>query len=73
MPATGIFYIQNDKKIGNYPYCDIFLNFKIKQARIFIKYQHFNNGWFSTAYYDSPHYPSPESAFKLGISWYFYN
>lgn len=73
MPATGIFYIQNDKKIGNYPYCDIFLNFKIKQARIFIKYQHFNNGWFSTPYYDSPHYPSPESAFKLGISWYFYN
>ncbi len=73
MPATGIFYLQNERKIGNYPYGDVFINLRIKRARIFIKYQHFNNGWSSPAYYSSLHYPSSESSFKIGVSWFFYN
>ncbi|NCC71113.1 hypothetical protein EOM09_06035 [bacterium] len=73
MPATGFFYLQNERKIGNYPYGDVFINLRIKRARIFIKYQHFNNGWSSPAYYSSLHYPSSESSFKIGVSWFFYN
>ena len=37
MPALGMFYIQNKKQIGNYPFADIFFNFKVKRARVFLK------------------------------------
>lgn len=73
MPATGIFYLQNEKKTGNYPYADIFVNLKIKRAMLFAKYEHINKGLFDYNYYMTPHYPMPDGAFKFGIKWRFYN
>jgi len=73
MPATGQFYMQNDKKVGDYPYVDVFINLKIKKARIFFKMEHVNSGLLGNAYYMVPHYPMPDRAFKFGISWMFYD
>ncbi len=73
MPATSVFYIQNDKKTGNYPYIDIFVNIKIKRAMIFAKYEHINKGLLDYNYYMTPHYPQPDGAFKFGVKWKFYN
>ena len=33
MPAIKSFYLQDEKKVGNYFYTDIFLNLQIKRAR----------------------------------------
>ncbi len=73
MPATGIFYIQKDKKTGNYPYLDVFVNIKIKRAMIFAKFEHINKGLFDYNYYMTPHYPMQDGAFKLGVKWRFFN
>jgi hypothetical protein len=73
MPALRMFYLQDEKKIGNYAYIDIFINLMIKRFRIFVKYQHLNDLWSQNRYYMIPHYPSQGSAFKFGLTWSFYD
>ena len=73
MPASGRFYNQFEKKLGSYPYVDLFLNFMVSSARIFLKVSHLNSGLSGNSYYTVPHYPMPDRAYKLGISWMFYD
>lgn len=73
MPATGQFYLQDEKKIGNYPYVDLFVNFGIHHAKIFFKLEHVNAGLMGRAYYLVPHYPMPGRSFKFGIIWDLYD
>jgi hypothetical protein len=73
MPATREFYLQNDFKSDNYPFCDFFVNLKIKRVRIYLKMDHVNSGLMGYNYYMIPHYPMSDRAFKLGLSWIFYN
>jgi hypothetical protein len=73
MPATRMFYLQDEKKIGNYLYMDVFANLMIKRFRIFVKYQHINSLWSQNTYYMVPHYPMQAAIFKFGLSWSFYD
>lgn len=72
-PALGQFYLQSQKKIGNYPYVDIFLNLKISRARFFVKYENANGVLMEQAYYYVPHYPIPDFALKFGVVWRFFD
>ncbi|MFH1004896.1 MAG: putative porin [Bacteroidota bacterium] len=72
MPALGQYYLQNEKKIGSYPFIDFFLNMKIKHANIFFKIEHINSGIYGENYYFTPHYPAPDRSFKVGIKWLFF-
>jgi len=73
IPAISQFYVQQNEKIGNYPYIDIYLNFRIKRARIFIKMQHLNEGMNGINYFTAIHYPMQQRALRFGISWSFYD
>jgi hypothetical protein len=73
MPALGSFYLQNEKKIGNYPFVDAFFNFKVKRARIFLRAEHFASGLIGTQYYLAPHYPGNDRQFRVGVSWKFFD
>ena len=73
MPALKSFYLQDEFKTGNYPYMDIYVTIKIKRARIFFKYAHFNSGLMGYDYFMVPGYPQKDANFKLGISWMFYD
>ena len=73
MPALRMFYLQDEKKIGNYPYIDVFANLMVKRFRIFVKYEHLNDLWGENRYYMIPHYPAQGSALKFGLSWSFYD
>jgi hypothetical protein len=73
MPATRSFYLQDEKKIGNYVYMDVFINLMIKRFRFFVKYQHLNAFWSESRYYTVPHYPMQGGIFKYGLSWSFYD
>ena len=74
MPATGQFYFQNTKEIGNYPVLDFFVSAKIKTARLFFKIEHLNDGLLAQRdAYELPHYPLPGRAFQFGISWRFFD
>jgi hypothetical protein len=73
MPATGQFYVQTEKKIGNYPFADFYVSMQIKTVRIFVKYEHINSGYPSFTYYLATHQPAPDRALKLGLAWIFNN
>jgi hypothetical protein len=73
MPATGLFYNQYEKTYGDYPYFDFFVNFKLKRARIFFKYEHVNKGFNSNQYYTVDKYPMNPRVIRFGLSWRFYN
>lgn len=72
-PATGQFFVQNSHKIGNYPFADVFLNFKLKRTRIMLKYEHVNAGLMPRTYFTAWHYPMQGAVFTYGISWSFYD
>ncbi len=73
MPATAVFYLQDDKKIDQQLFVDVYVAFKIKRARLFVKYAHANAGLFGYNYYAAPHYPMRDASINLGLSWLFYD
>jgi len=73
MPATGQFFLQREKKIGNYPFLDVFINMKLKRTRFFLKYEHVASGLLGENYFTVLHYPMNQRVFKFGISWTFYD
>jgi hypothetical protein len=73
MPALRSFYLQNSISIGNYPYVDLYLDAKIKRARLFVKYEQVNAAYMPLNYFASPHYPNPDPSFKFGFIWQLFN
>ena len=73
MPALRSFHLQDEQLIGDYPYLDVYLNAKIGQARLFVRYDHFNAGLMGYTYYASPNYPAQDAAFRFGVSWILFN
>jgi hypothetical protein len=73
MANTRTFYLQDKIYTGGYLYTDVFLNVKVKRARIFLKYQHLNSGWSDYSYIMVPHYPQPDRGLRFGVSWIFYD
>lgn len=72
-PAIGDFYVADEREIGNYPVADLFLNFKLRKAQIFVKYQHLNQGYSGFDFYAAPFYPFPDRSLRVGITWRFFN
>ena len=73
MPATGRFYVQREKRLGNYPFMDAYLNVKIQRLRFFFKLQHFSSKLFGPDYFTVVDYPMNQLFFKIGFSWTFYD
>jgi hypothetical protein len=73
MPGLGMFYQQNEKALGNYPLVNVFFNFKLKRARVFLKMDHVNSGLSGSGYFSAYHYPMSVRMFKFGVSWSFYD
>lgn len=73
MPATGQFYVQDERKMGNYPYLDFFLTAKLKRTRFYARLDHSYANAVKKNYFHVLNYPMPGSVFKFGISWTFYD
>jgi hypothetical protein len=73
MPATGLFYRQDKREIGNYPFMDAFLNWKIKRTRLFLKYTNLLSGLAGYNYFTTYGYPMNERGLRFGFSWSFYD
>lgn len=72
MPALRTFYLQNEVKVGNYPYIDLCVTFKIKRANIFVQYTNMYSLTSDNRYFTTPHYPMRDSRFCLGVNWRLY-
>ena len=73
MPATRVFYLQNEIQIGNFPFIDLAITLKVKKAHIYFAY---SNMFLLTGNYNSfiaPHYPMRDSRIFIGINWRLFN
>ncbi len=74
MPATARFYNQREKELGGYPLVDAFVAAKWKRMRILLKMEHVNENFLGDRnYFTLLHYPLHKRAFKLGLTWAFYD
>jgi hypothetical protein len=73
MPATGMFYRQDKMKVGEYPFLDGFLNWKVKRTRFFLKYTNALAGIAGNNYFTTYGYPMNPGSLKFGLSWTFYD
>lgn len=74
MPATGQFYNQQERKVGDYPMVDLFLNMHLKRARIYVKVDHINEGYPTNRnYFNTIYYPMNPRTVRFGVSWNFYD
>lgn len=73
MPATEVFYLQNQTTTGTYPYLDVYLNARIRPVTVFLKIENVLQGFAGTNYSFVPGYYQTERAFRFGISWIFFD
>lgn len=72
-PALRQFQLQNTVNTGNYPFIDVYISFKIKRFRTFIKAAHVNQGLPAMNYMLTPGQPMPDRQIQFGISWGLFN
>jgi hypothetical protein len=68
----GEFVSQNHTKIGEFPRLDFFINAKIQQTRLFLKYEHFNSKTTGYNYFSAPFTPYRDSSIRFGLVWNFF-
>ena len=73
MPATAVFYLQDDQKFGFYPNLGFFVGAKIKRFRVFAKLSNYNSLFMKPTFFSLYRIPDNPFAFNFGISWEFYN
>ncbi len=79
-PLTGQFYFQNDTTISNRPDLNIYLNFRIKSFKAFIRLENLNTfdqyasgTGFLNHNFSAPHYAQNALWLRFGIWWNFVN
>src|SRR5690606_298188 len=72
-PVLAEFYVQNDETLGGFPMLDLFVNAKISQTRIYIKWEHFNELFSSQKnYFSAPGHPYRDWKIRFGLVWNFF-
>ncbi|MEI6122596.1 MAG: putative porin [Bacteroidota bacterium] len=72
-PALRSFYLQNQAQVGNYLFADVFLNFKVKRLRAYVKLCNFLSGVIGYDNFTVPHYPMQDRTFNFGVGWLFHD
>ncbi|WP_282124516.1 putative porin [Algibacter mikhailovii] len=71
-PVLAEFYVQTDKQFGNFPRFDFFINAKLRTARLYLKFEHFNSPFTGYNYYSAPANPYRDSIIRFGLVWNFF-
>ncbi|WP_430615107.1 putative porin [Flavobacterium sp. JP2137] len=71
-PLIGDFYVQDQRKMGDYPVLDFFINLKVRTARIYLKAEHFNSSMTGYNFYSAPNYPYRDFIIRFGLVWNFF-
>lgn len=67
------FYVQQTFACPSYPIIDIFVNGKIKRARIFVKYHNAVKALTARGDFPTPFYPGTQNLIDFGFDWSFYD
>jgi len=71
-PLLSEFYVQTQNEYGAYPRLDLFVNAKVRNARIYLKAEHFNSAWTGNNFYSAPNYPYKDFMVRFGLVWNFF-
>lgn len=73
IPIINEFAIQdltNIQEIGGYPILDVFINFKVRNMRFYIRGEHINASFTKEPeYFAAPNVPYRDFKFQLGLKW----
>ncbi len=72
-PVASQFYNGNEVTFASKPVIDIWVKAGLRRANLFLKYDYFNQGWFSPGYYTVNKYAMPDRLLKFGVNWNFYD
>lgn len=72
-PATGLFYLQSEEKLGDFPYIDVHANLRLKRTRLFFKMMNIGTEFIDKEYYTTPGFPMNRMTFRMGVAWAFYD
>lgn len=72
-PALNMFFMQRDKKLGNYPFIDIFASVHIKRMVLLVRLEHLTTLYTKSTYFNAYGYPVRPFNVQFGISWTFYD
>lgn len=74
VPFIGMYAVQDAEHatpIGNYPWVNVYANFHLKTCRFYVMYSHVSQ--YAGPYFLTPHCPTNQRSFRIGISWNFFN
>ncbi|WP_062055549.1 putative porin [Aquimarina longa] len=71
-PVLAEFYVQNDQEIGEHPQFDIFFNGKVRQTRIYFKYENIGEAFRQNNEFSAPGYATRDAVLRFGIVWNFF-
>lgn len=72
-PVIQQFHLQNGFSIESYAAADLFINFKVGNARYFAKMTHINQPGNADGYFITPYYPGQHRVLDFGVTWYFFD
>ena len=72
-PVTASYYWQDEVRTGNFVMMNVFLNFQVKRANLFVKGLNIAQGLFGHNYIQTPHYPLVDRCVRFGVSWRFFD
>ncbi len=73
MPATRVYYIQNETKTGGYPLVDVEWNVTLKRFDLLLRVNNLLDRMDNTVWYVIPGYPLWKRNFQIGMKWDMYN
>lgn len=68
-PALDDFHLQSVKKFGGLTVLNVFADFKIKSATLFLKVERVNIGWFKENSFIRDGYLAPPRTVRFGFNW----
>ncbi len=72
-PVIQQYYTQQEFLVPSFPVIDVFLNAKIRRARIFVKYNNVLMLFSSYGNIPTPYYPGIRNLLDFGFDWSFYD
>lgn len=71
-PVLAEFVVQNFEELDNFYTVDFFFNIKVRQARIFFKYENVTTLFENNTSFSAPFYPYRDAVIRFGLVWNFF-
>lgn len=71
-PILAEFVVQDFERLDNFFTFDVFFNMKVRQARIYFKYENINTLIEDNTSFSAPNYPYRDAVIRFGLVWNFF-